>query len=89
MAVTQLPQAVHDLWIGQRPGLEVNPGQRLSTGLGSDLAVGDYLIGMRATVTAVGTTTSGVRQVTIRRRADTALTQTIGIVAASTLWFGR
>lgn len=41
------------------------PGGSPGTALVSDLIVGDWLVGARATVTALGTTTSGVRTLTL------------------------
>lgn len=59
------------------------PSGNAGTALVSDLLVNDYLVGMRATVTATGTTTSGVRTLTVNRFGQG--TMTIQWVAASTV----
>lgn len=87
MAVTSLSQALNDLWVGQRNGVGTSPSATLRSGLVSDLAVGDFLIGVRAVVTATGTTTSGVRTLTLLRRGE--LSFPVQWPAAATVWFTR
>jgi hypothetical protein len=89
MAVTTLSQAIHDWWINQRPGLGTDPTATLRSGLVSDLQVGDYLVGPRAVVTAVGATgaATATRSVTMERRGE--LTFTVAWVNGATVWFTR
>ena len=89
MAVTTLSQALYDAWIAKRPGYHAateGPPATFCEGLVSDLQVGDYLIGLRAKVTALGTAGT-TRTVTVQRRDETPWTVTY--VSASTIRFGR
>lgn len=88
MAVTTLSQALHDALITyNRKGVGVPDNATLRSGLVSDLAVGDFLWGARATVTATGATTSGNRALTLQRRGE--LTYSVSWPAAATVWFTR
>jgi hypothetical protein len=86
MAFTALSQTIQDLWLSQR-----QPVGGITTTLGSalvsDLAVDDFLPGVRATVTATGNTTAGNRALTLQRRGE--LTFTVSWPAASTVWVAR
>lgn len=78
MAFTNLTNAQTTWFLTNRhAGLsDGTPG----TALVSDLLVGDYVIGARAKIASLGTTTSGVRTLTL----DRVGTQfTVGWVAAS------
>jgi hypothetical protein len=89
MAVTNLSQAIHDWWVGMRPGVGTDPAATLRTGLVSDLAVGDYLIGARANITAIGASgaATATRSITLQRRGE--LTFTVAWVNGATVWFTR
>jgi hypothetical protein len=89
MAVTTLSQALYDAWIALRPGYHAATDGVPATfreGLVSDLVVGDYLVGPRAKVTALGSSGT-TRSVTMQRRDETPWT--VAYVSASTIRFGR
>lgn len=86
MTVTTLSQALHDRWVPKMPG-GAPDAATLRSGLASDLLVEDWLIGMRAKVTATGATVGGNRTITIQRPRETAFD--VVLPAASTLWFTR
>lgn len=65
MALTQVTGSRATYWLSQRPG--PGGGGLLYTALVSDLAVDDFVCGMRATVTATGATSSGNRTLTFDR----------------------
>lgn len=89
MAITTLSQAIHDWWMSWRPGVNTSPSATMRTGLVSDLAVGDYLVGPRAIVTSIGASGAAtvVRSVTLQRRGE--LTFTVSWVNGATVWFTR
>lgn len=87
MAVTTLSQPLHDLWAARMPGVGSNPGATLRSGLVSDLAVGDFLIGSRATVFALGATAGGNRTLTLRNQTQTQFD--VVWPTAATVWFTR
>jgi hypothetical protein len=80
MAFSALNNAQTAWYLANRPGGLPNgtPG----TALVSDLAVNDFVIGARATVVSTGTTTSGVRTLTVSRAG---MNFTVQWVAASTV----
>lgn len=65
MAFSTVTGAYANWWTANRPGDA--SGGTFGTALVSDLLVGDYVTGARATVIALGTTTSGVRTMTMSR----------------------
>jgi hypothetical protein len=65
MALTQVTGARATYWLGNRPGHK--PDGLLYTALVSDLAADDFLCGPRARVVSTGSTTSGVRTLTLDR----------------------
>lgn len=80
MALTRLATAVEQWWLTWRPG--PTDGAALGyTALVSDLAVGDFLVGPRMTVTALGT--SGTTRSITATRLD--ITYTFTLVSASTV----
>ena len=89
MAVTSLSQAIHDWWVNTRPCVNTYPAATLRTGLVSDLQVGDYLIGARAVITAIGSSgaATATRSITLQRRGE--LTYTVAWVNGATVWFTR
>ena len=89
MAVTTLAQAIHDWLVGQRPGVGTDPSATLRSGLVSDLAVGDYLIGSRAIITSIGAAgaATATRSITMQRRGE--LTFTVAWVNGATVMFTR
>jgi len=89
MAVTTLSQAIHDWWVSMRPGLGTDPAATLRSGLVSDLVVGDYLIGARSVITAIGASGGATvtRSITLQRRGE--LTYTVAWVNGATVWFTR
>jgi hypothetical protein len=89
MAVTSLSQAINDWWKSTRPGVNVDPSATLRSGLVSDLAVGDFLVGARAVITATGNTSGNpaVRALTLQRRGE--LNYDVSWPAAATVWFTR
>ena len=80
MAFSSLSNAWTTWYLAQRNG-GVGSGTP-GTCLVSDLAVGDYLVGARCKITATGSTTSGVRSLTVDRNG---ITSTIQQVAASSV----
>ena len=74
-----------------RPGVNTDPAATLRSGLVSDLAVGDYLIGVRAVVQtgsgAGGGAATATRSLILRRRDE--LDFTVNWVNGSTVWFTR
>jgi hypothetical protein len=89
MAVTILSQAIHDALIGQRPGVGTDPSATLRSGLVSDLAVGDFLVGARAMITSIGASGAATvtRSITLQRRGE--LTFTVNWVNGATVYFTR
>jgi hypothetical protein len=89
MAVTSLSQAIHDWWVLKRPGVNTSPAATLRSGLVSDLAVGDFLIGTRATITAIGASgaATATRNITLQRRGE--LSFPVDWVNGATVWFTR
>lgn len=65
MAFTAVTGAYASWWVANRPG--DLPNGTFGTALVSDLLVGDYVTGARCTVVSLGTTTSGVRTMTMSR----------------------
>jgi hypothetical protein len=84
MALTQVTGARATYWMSTRPG--GLPNGTPYTALVSDLAAGDFICGMRATVVSTGSTTSGNRTLTLNRLG---ITWTQTLVAASTLMIIR
>jgi hypothetical protein len=91
MAVTSLSQLLHDLWVGQRPGVNTDPAATLRSGLVSDLAVGDYVIGARGVVQpgsgAGGGAAASSRTLILKRRGE--LDMTVSWINGTTVWFTR
>jgi hypothetical protein len=80
MALTQVTGAPATYWLNNRPGN--NAEGTVYDCLVSDLAVGDFLCGPRAHVTATGSTTSGVRTLTVSRLG---VSSTVAYVATTTI----
>lgn len=80
MALVQITGTRANYWLSTRPGPQ--EGTAMYTALVSDLAAGDFICGMRATVVSTGATTSGNRTLTLIRLGFT-WTQTLP--AASTV----
>lgn len=80
MAFAGLNNAQTAWWLANRPGglPEGTPG----TALVSDLAADDYLVGARARVAGTGSTSGGVRTLTLERLGTQF---TVGWVAASSV----
>jgi hypothetical protein len=89
MAVTTLSQAIHDWWVLKRPGVNTDPAATLRTGLVSDLQVGDFLMGARANIVAIGASgaATATRNITLQRRGE--LTFSVDWVNGATVWFTR
>jgi hypothetical protein len=88
MAVTTLSQALHDALIRYgRTGVGTSPSATLRSGLVSDLADGDFLWGVRATVNGTPTVSGANHIVALRRRG--ALDFTVTWPSGSTVWFTR
>ncbi len=89
MAVTTLSQQIHDWWMSWRPGVGTDPAATMRTGLVSDLQVGDYLVGPRSVVTAIGNSggATTTRTITLQRRGE--LTYDVNWINGSTVWFTR
>lgn len=86
MAWTALTQSIQDLWLATRQPVGGSTST-LGTALVSDLVVGDFLPGARATVTATGSTVSGNRSLTLQRRGE--LTFTVSWPATASMWVAR
>jgi hypothetical protein len=69
MAFATLTNAWTSWILSNRSGLK--PSGTIGTALVSDLLVGDYEFGSRALVSALGTTTAGVRTLTMSRLGQT------------------
>ena len=65
MAFTAITGTYASWWIANRPG--DNAAGTFGTALVSDLLVGDYVTGARATVVSLGSTVSGIRTMTMSR----------------------
>lgn len=89
MAVTALSQAISDWWLLMRPGVNTPEGAVLHAGLVSDLQVGDYLVGPRANITAIGAAGGATvtRSITLERRGELGFT--VNWVNGATVWFSR
>lgn len=81
MAFTTVTGTYANWWTANRNG-GVAAGT-FGTALVSDLAAGDYVIGARSTVVSTGTTTSGVRTLTLSRPGF--LNYTVGWRTADTV----
>lgn len=87
MAWSALAQTIQDLWLATRQPVGAAAKTQLGTALVSDLVVGDFLPGVRATVTATGATTSGNRAVTLQRRGE--LSFSVSWPATASVWVAR
>ena len=89
MAVTNLSAPLHALYLSWRNGVGTSPDATLKSGLVSDLAEGDFLVGPRATITAIDSAGSAnqTRGITLQRRGE--LTFTVAWVNGATVWFTR
>jgi hypothetical protein len=83
MATSALSQAIMDMYAATRPDITKTSG--MFDGLVSDLVVGDYVIGARSKVTAVGTAGT-TRSVTLERNGQI---YTVTWVSAHTVRFIR
>jgi hypothetical protein len=88
MALAAVSTTIRDWWLAVRPGTGlVSAPAGIYTALVSDLAVGDYVLGIRAKVTATGATASGVRTFTVQKVNSGEFT--VSWPAAQTVMIGR
>lgn len=89
MALTAQAQAIWDAWIAVRPGFGETPATAgtLYSALVSDLADGDYIVGLRAKkVPGTDSTVSSVRTFTVQRAGTTF---TVAYPTGATVWITR
>ena len=90
MAITAQSGSLANWWLAYRSGTTPTPTGTVYNGLVSDLAVGDYLVGARAEISATGATTgtspNQVRSLTLQRLGHT---WTVSWPISSTVQFIR